>query len=96
VTPGTAIAPPVLLAVLGGALLHASWNALLKRRGEPLLAAVLVVAGSACVAIVLLPFLPRPRAPAGATSPRRASSRRSITCCSSRPTATVTSATPTR
>jgi drug/metabolite transporter (DMT)-like permease len=60
VTPGTAIAPPVLLAVLGGALLHASWNALLKRRGEPLLAAVLVVAGSACVAMLLLPFLPAP------------------------------------
>ena len=52
--------PSVLLAVLGAALLHASWNALLKRRGEPLLAAVLVVAGSSCVAIVLLPFLPAP------------------------------------
>jgi drug/metabolite transporter (DMT)-like permease len=50
----------VLLAVLGAALLHASWNALLKRRGEPLLATVLVVAGSACVAIVLLPLLPAP------------------------------------
>ena len=59
-TPGTAIAPPVLLAVLGGALLHASWNALLRRRGEPLLATVLVVAGSACVAHVLLPFLTAP------------------------------------
>lgn len=59
-TPGTAVAPPVLLAVLGGALLHAGWNALLKRRGEPFPAAVLVVAGSACVAILLLPFLPAP------------------------------------
>ena len=56
----------VLLAVLGAALLHASWNALLKRRGEPLLATVLVVAGSACTAIVLLPFLP---APAGESWP---------------------------
>lgn len=54
------MSPSVLLAVLGAALLHASWNALLKRRGEPLLAAVLVVAGSACVAVVLLPFLPPP------------------------------------
>jgi drug/metabolite transporter (DMT)-like permease len=54
------VTPSVLLAVLGAALLHASWNALLKRRGEPLLAAVLVVAGSACVAIVLLPFLAAP------------------------------------
>ena len=52
--------PSVLLAVLGAALLHASWNALLKRRGEPLLATVLVVAGSACVAIVLLPWVPVP------------------------------------
>ena len=52
--------PFVLGAVLGAALLHASWNTLLKRRGEPLLATVLVVAGSACVAIVLLPFLPAP------------------------------------
>lgn len=52
--------PSVLLAVLGAALLHASWNALLKRRGEPLLATVLVVAGSASVAIVLLPWLPAP------------------------------------
>jgi drug/metabolite transporter (DMT)-like permease len=54
------VTPSVLLAVLGAALLHASWNALLKRRGEPLLATVLVVAGSACAAIVLLPFLPAP------------------------------------
>ena len=52
--------PSELGAVLGAALLHASWNALLKRRGEPLLATVLVVAGPACVAIVLLPFLPAP------------------------------------
>ena len=52
--------PAVLCAVLGAALLHASWNALLKRRGGPLLATVLVVAGSACVAIVLLPWLPPP------------------------------------
>jgi drug/metabolite transporter (DMT)-like permease len=60
VTAHAAIAPPVLLAVLGAALLHAGWNVLLKRRGEPLLATVLVVAGSALVAIVLLPFLPAP------------------------------------
>jgi len=54
------VTPSVLLAVLGAALLHASWNALLKRRGEPLLAAVLVVAGSAGVALVLLPWLTAP------------------------------------
>jgi drug/metabolite transporter (DMT)-like permease len=60
VTAHAAISPPVLLAVLGAALLHASWNALLKRRGEPLPATVLVVAGSALAAVVLLPFLPAP------------------------------------
>jgi drug/metabolite transporter (DMT)-like permease len=54
------VTPSVLLAVLGAALLHASWNALLKRRGEPLLAAVLVVAGAAMAAIVLLPWLAAP------------------------------------
>jgi drug/metabolite transporter (DMT)-like permease len=54
------VTPSVLLAVLGAALLHASWNTLLKRRGEPLLAAVLVVAGSSCVAILLLPCLEAP------------------------------------
>ena len=59
-SPAAGIAPPVLLAVLGAALLHASWNALLKRHGEPLPATVLVVAGAAIVAIVLLPFLPAP------------------------------------
>jgi drug/metabolite transporter (DMT)-like permease len=60
VTAHAAIAPAVLPAVLGAALLHASWNVLLKRRGEPLLAAVLVAAGAAMVAIVLLPFLAAP------------------------------------
>ncbi|WP_198115197.1 hypothetical protein [Massilia rhizosphaerae] len=64
--PDTAIAAPVLLAVLGAALLHASWNALLKRRGGPRLAALLVVAGSALVSAVALPF---PAAPARASWP---------------------------
>jgi len=59
-TPASVIGAPVFLAVLGAALLHASWNALLKRRGEPLLATVLVVAGAACLAAVLLPLLPAP------------------------------------
>lgn len=61
-----AIPLPVLGAVLGAALLHASWNALLKRRdagaggGDPLVATLLVVAGAAGCAAVLLPFLPAP------------------------------------
>jgi drug/metabolite transporter (DMT)-like permease len=60
VNPGATITAPVLLAVLGAALLHAGWNALLKRRGEPLPATLLVLAGSALVALVVLPFLPAP------------------------------------
>lgn len=59
-SPAAGIEPPVLLAVLGAALLHASWNALLKGRGDPLPATVLVAAGAAGVAVVLLPFLPAP------------------------------------
>lgn len=58
--PDAAIASPVLLAVLGAALLHASWNALLKRRGEPLLATLLVVAGATLLAAIALPLLPAP------------------------------------
>ena len=59
-TPASVVGASVFFAVLAAALLHASWNALLKRRGEPLLATVLVVAGAACVAAVLLPLLPAP------------------------------------
>nr|WP_314547778.1 EamA family transporter [uncultured Massilia sp.] len=60
-----AIPLPVLGAVLGAALLHAGWNALLKRRGggaagDPLVATLLVVAGAAGCAAILLPFLPAP------------------------------------
>lgn len=55
---------PVLGAVLGAALLHASWNAMLKRRAggaaDPLVATLLVVAGAAFSAALLLPFLPAP------------------------------------
>lgn len=70
--------PSVLGAVLGAALLHAGWNALLKHRevdanndastdsnadsnaGDPLVATLLVVAGAAGCAAILLPFLDAP------------------------------------
>lgn len=65
-----AIPPFVLGAVLGAALLHAGWNALLKRRvanassgavtGDPLVATLLVVGGAAGCAAILLPFLDAP------------------------------------
>lgn len=60
--PSTAIPSHVIGAVLGAALLHAGWNAVLKRRGEPLFATVLVCAGAALAAALALPFLAAPDA----------------------------------
>ncbi len=48
---------PVTLAVLGAALLHASWNALLKSGADKQLDAVGLAAGSGAVALVVAPFL---------------------------------------
>jgi drug/metabolite transporter (DMT)-like permease len=62
----------VILAVLGAALLHATWNALVKAGGktgipaDPLPATVLVVFGGAIVSALLLPFF---RAPSPASWP---------------------------
>jgi drug/metabolite transporter (DMT)-like permease len=53
----------VIAAVLGAALLHATWNALVKGRagqGDPLLSTVLVVAGGALASALLLPFVAAP------------------------------------
>jgi drug/metabolite transporter (DMT)-like permease len=50
----------VVAAVLLGALLHAIWNAILKKGGNPSLDAATVAAGAALTAIVLIPFLPKP------------------------------------
>ncbi|MBQ5947084.1 EamA family transporter [Massilia sp. ST3] len=52
----------VLAAVLFGALLHASWNAMLKARGATVHAAASVTGGAALIGAVLLPFLPAPDA----------------------------------
>jgi drug/metabolite transporter (DMT)-like permease len=63
------IPPAVIAAVLGAALLHATWNALVKAgaRGstggaptDPLPATVLVVLGGAVVSALLLPFMSAP------------------------------------
>jgi drug/metabolite transporter (DMT)-like permease len=51
---------PVTLAVLGAALLHASWNALVKASEDKQLDTFAVAAGSGVIAVVLLPFLPLP------------------------------------
>lgn len=60
--PTTAPALPTeaLLAVLAGALLHAGWNTALKAGGGSASDAVLVVAGSAFIALLLLPVVPAP------------------------------------
>jgi drug/metabolite transporter (DMT)-like permease len=56
----------VIAAVLGAALLHATWNALVKARGsgdapaDPLPATVLVVLGGALTSALLLPFMSAP------------------------------------
>jgi drug/metabolite transporter (DMT)-like permease len=51
---------PVLVAVLFAALMHASWNALVKSRGDTFLATVLVVAGGGLLGAFALPFLVAP------------------------------------
>jgi uncharacterized membrane protein len=51
---------PVTLAVLGAALLHAGWNALVKASQDKQLDTFAVAAGSGLLALVLAPFLPAP------------------------------------
>jgi drug/metabolite transporter (DMT)-like permease len=53
---------PVALAVLGAALLHAVWNALVKASEDKQLDTYLVAAGSGLLALLLLPFLEPPAA----------------------------------
>ena len=51
---------PVTAAVLGAALLHAAWNALVKGSEDKQLDAYAVGAGSGLLALLALPFLPLP------------------------------------
>lgn len=51
---------PVIVFVLFGALLHASWNAIIKLGTDKSLDAALVSAGGAVVCLPLLPLLPLP------------------------------------
>jgi drug/metabolite transporter (DMT)-like permease len=54
----------VFLVVLAAAVLHASWNALVKHGGDPMFRlAVATLTGTAC-ALPFLPFVPLPAAPA--------------------------------
>jgi drug/metabolite transporter (DMT)-like permease len=54
---------PILLAVLAGALLHASWNALIKWEQDKLAASVAVAFGAGVAAIPLVLLSPWPLAP---------------------------------
>jgi drug/metabolite transporter (DMT)-like permease len=58
----TELTLPVTLAVLGGALLHATWNTLVKASGDKELDSYAVAAGAGAVSLVALPFLPLPAA----------------------------------
>ncbi len=48
----------ILAVVLAAALLHVSWNSLVKTAPDGFLAAVLIAAGGAVVSVLALPFLP--------------------------------------
>ena len=49
--------PRVFAIVMLAAVLHASWNALVKSAPDKLMGTILVAAGTGCVAAVVLPFL---------------------------------------
>jgi drug/metabolite transporter (DMT)-like permease len=54
----------VTLAVLGAALAHAAWNALVKSGADPMLDTALVALGSSAVTLPFLAFVPLPEAAA--------------------------------
>ncbi len=54
------LTPGITLAVLGAALLHAAWNAMLKGGRDTTLDMAIVVAASGLVVVPLLPFVPLP------------------------------------
>ena len=51
------ISLPVTLAVLGAALLHAGWNALVKASADKRLDTVAVSAGAGLIALAVAPWL---------------------------------------
>jgi len=54
------ISLPVTLAVLGAALLHAAWNALVKSSADTQLDSTAVAVGAAFVSLAVAPWLPAP------------------------------------
>jgi drug/metabolite transporter (DMT)-like permease len=61
----------VFAVVMAAALLHASWNAIVKSAGDKLLTTIMVAASASALSAVLLPFL---TAPAPASWPYAAAS----------------------
>lgn len=55
-----ALTPLIVAAVLGSAILHASWNALLRAGGDRLNAITVMCAVSAVAGALAIPFLPHP------------------------------------
>lgn len=50
----------VFCILLFAALLHASWNAIVKASGDKMYAAISVSGSAAVIALLLLPFAPQP------------------------------------
>ena len=53
----------VFIIILFAAMLHASWNALVKREGNKTTTTILVTASAALIAALVLPFVPPPARP---------------------------------
>jgi drug/metabolite transporter (DMT)-like permease len=70
----------VFCILLFAALLHASWNAIVKASGDKMYAAVGVSGSASLIALVLLPFAPNPRSPACRFLPSPARYRWCIRC----------------
>ena len=57
----------IVFLILFAAALHASWNVLIKAESSDSSNTVLIIAGSAVLGVVFLPFVPLPLAAAGPT-----------------------------
>ncbi len=76
----------VFCILLFAALLHASWNAIVKASGDKMYAAIGVSGSAALIAPVMLPFAPQPALVSAPICWRRARYRWCIRCWWRRPT----------
>ena len=72
----------IFLMVLGAALVHATWNALVKADGDRLSFMKIMVMTQAAVSLLLLPFVAFPAAEAWPYLITSACPERSAMCCS--------------